>query len=248
MKVLTVVGARPQFVKAAALGKALAAAGVREVMVHTGQHHDPALSQVFFDELAIAPPAYTLGIHGGGHGQMTGRMLEALEPVLLEEDPDAVIVYGDTNSTLAGGLASAKLDIPVVHVEAGLRSFNRRMPEETNRVLTDHLSTLLLTPTTAAVANLAAEGITEGVHHVGDVMYDVSLGAAERATSESTVLDRLGLSPGTFNVATVHRAENTERRSPARPHHRLPQGVGIPRRGPPAPQDSGCRRKGWHLP
>ena len=210
MNVVTVVGARPQFVKAAALGTALRRAGVDEVLVHTGQHHDAELSQVFFDELEMAPPAYSLDIHGGGHGAMTGRMLEALEPLLLRESPDAVVLFGDTNSTLAGALAAAKLHIPVVHVEAGLRSFNRTMPEELNRVLTDHLSVLLLAPTTTAVAHLAAEGITAGVHHVGDVMYDLSLQAAARAQQRSTVLDQLGLVPGRYAVATVHRAENTD--------------------------------------
>jgi UDP-GlcNAc3NAcA epimerase len=210
VKVVTVVGARPQFVKAAALGAALRRAGVQEVLVHTGQHHDAELSQVFFDELEMAPPAYSLDIHGGGHGAMTGRMLEALEPLLLKESPDAVVLFGDTNSTLAGALAAAKLHLPVVHVEAGLRSFNRAMPEEVNRVLTDHLSALLLAPTTTAVAHLAAEGITAGVHHVGDVMYDLSLQAAARARAGSTVLERHDLVPGSYAAATVHRAENTD--------------------------------------
>ena len=151
MHLVVVVGARPQFIKAAPVSRALAAhPGVRETIVHTGQHFDPEMSQQFFRELDLPEPAYNLGIHGGGHGAMTGRMLQALEPILQTERPDAVLVYGDTNSTLAGALAAAKLNIPVAHVEAGLRSFNRRMPEEINRVLTDHVSTLLYCPTGTA--------------------------------------------------------------------------------------------------
>ena len=168
------------------------------------------MSQKFFRELELPEPAHHLGIRGGGHGAMTGRMLEALEPILQAERPDAVLVYGDTNSTLAGALAAAKLNIPVAHVEAGLRSFNRRMPEEINRVLTDHVSTLLYCPTSAAVENLGNEGITLGVEKVGDVMYDAALHAAVRARDESRILDRLGLADGAFAVATIHRAENTD--------------------------------------
>jgi UDP-GlcNAc3NAcA epimerase len=210
-RVLSVVGARPQFVKAAAVSRALAARpGLQEVMVHTGQHFDRSMSDVFFEELDIRRPDHRLEIHGGSHADMTGRMLPALEAVMLEERPDIVLVYGDTNSTLAGALAAAKIHIPVAHVEAGLRSFNRRMPEEVNRVLTDHTSALLLCPTRTSVDNLAAEGISQGVFHVGDVMFDASLFAARRAEERSRILEQLGLEPGRFQVATVHRAENTD--------------------------------------
>ncbi|HTV88300.1 MAG TPA: UDP-N-acetylglucosamine 2-epimerase (non-hydrolyzing) [Stellaceae bacterium] len=209
-KILTVVGARPQFVKAAAISRAIAGVDeIAEVVVHTGQHFDPAMSRIFFDELNIAEPQYNLGIHGGGHGEMTGRMLAAIEPVILAEQPDLVLVPGDTTSTLAGALAAAKLNVPVAHLEAGLRSFNRRMPEEINRVLTDHLSALLLCPTGTAVANLRREGIAAGVHDIGDVMYDAALFAAT-ACSASDILDRLGIADRPYAVATVHRAENTE--------------------------------------
>lgn len=211
MRVLTVVGARPQFIKAAAVSRVfLAIEGVTEVMVHTGQHFDPEMSDIFFDELAIPSPIHHLAINSGGHGDMTGRMLMALEPILLNERPNWVLVYGDTNSTLAAALAAAKLHIPVAHVEAGLRSFNRRMPEEINRVLTDHISTLLLCPTQTAIANLANEGIRQGVHWTGDVMYDATLHSTRHARLRSTVLDRLGLTANNFSVATVHRAENTD--------------------------------------
>lgn len=214
MKLLTVVGARPQFVKAAPVSRALAEGGIDEVLVHTGQHHDSQMSQVFFDELDIPAPRHNLEIHGGGHGDMTGRMLTALEPIVMAERPDMVLVYGDTNSTLAGALVASKLHIPIAHVEAGLRSFNRRMPEEINRILTDHLSALLLCPTRTAVDNLAAEGITQGVHMVGDVMYDATLLARRIAESRSQILSTLGLAPSAYALATVHRAENTD--DPAR--------------------------------
>lgn len=210
-RVISIVGARPQFVKAAAVGRAFRRrSDLEERLVHTGQHFDDAMSRVFFDELAIPAPAHHLGIHDGGHGAMTGRMLEAIEGVLLGERPDLVVVYGDTNSTLAGALAAAKLHLPVAHVEAGLRSFNRRMPEEINRVVADHVSTLLFCPTTEAVRNLEHEGIRSGVHHVGDVMYDATLFAREAALARSSILDRLGLEPGGYAVCTVHRAENTD--------------------------------------
>lgn len=214
MKLLTVVGARPQFVKAAPVSRALAEGGIDEVLVHTGQHHDTQMSQVFFDELDIPAPRHNLEIHGGGHGDMTGRMLTALEPIVMAERPDMVLVYGDTNSTLAGALVASKLHIPIAHVEAGLRSFNRRMPEEINRILTDHLSALLLCPTRTAVGNLAAEGITQGVHMVGDVMYDATLLARRIAESRSHILATLGLAASAYALATVHRAENTD--DPAR--------------------------------
>ena len=179
-------------------------------MIHTGQHFDPLMSEVFFSELRMAKPAYNLEISGLGHGAMTGRMLEGIEHALLAEKPAAVLVYGDTNSTLAGALAAAKLHIPVVHVEAGLRSFNRRMPEEVNRVLADHASDMLLCPTRTSVANLAAEGITTNVHLVGDVMYDATLRATSRSNTESAILDDLRLRPGEYALATLHRAENTD--------------------------------------
>lgn len=212
MKVLTVVGARPQFVKAAAVSRAVAQTdGIEELIVHTGQHYDAGLSDVFFDELEIPAPAYHLGVGSGRHGAQTGEMLARIEAVLLEERPDRVLVYGDTNSTLAGALAAVKLHVPVAHVEAGLRSFNRRMPEEINRVLTDHASDLLFTPTETADRNLAAEGIAaERVHRVGDVMYDVTLFFGEKAERESRVLDRLELRGAAFVLSTIHRAENTD--------------------------------------
>ncbi|MBN8981871.1 MAG: UDP-N-acetylglucosamine 2-epimerase (non-hydrolyzing) [Rhizobiales bacterium] len=210
-KILTVVGARPQFIKAAAVSRAIRETdGLDEVMIHTGQHFDADMSDVFFDELDIPPPAYRLDIHGGGHGDMTGRMLSAIEPVLLSEKPDWVVVYGDTNSTLAGSLAAAKLHIPIAHVEAGLRSFNRRMPEEINRVLTDHVAALQFCPTAQAVENLEAEGIRTGVHHVGDVMYDATMFAAKRAKDRSTIIADMSLAPKHYALATVHRAENTD--------------------------------------
>jgi UDP-GlcNAc3NAcA epimerase len=209
-RLLTVVGARPQFVKAAAISRAVAARDdIEEILVHTGQHFDAAMSQVFFDELGIAPPRVNLDIHGGNHGAMTGRMLSGIEEVILAERPDLVLVPGDTNSTLAGALAAAKLHVPVAHLEAGLRSFNRAMPEEVNRVLTDHVSALLFCPTETAIANLRNEGIVAGVHDIGDVMYDATLFAAAQARG-SSILDRLGLPERGYAVATVHRAESTD--------------------------------------
>ncbi|MEZ5552614.1 MAG: UDP-N-acetylglucosamine 2-epimerase (non-hydrolyzing) [Pseudomonadales bacterium] len=213
MKIATVVGARPQFIKAAAISRIIGmqnASGVDEVLIHTGQHHDENMSGVFFNELGIPAPRYNLAIAGGNHGAMTGRMLSAIEEVLLEEKPDWLLIYGDTNSTLAGALAAAKLHIPVAHVEAGLRSFNMRMPEEVNRIVADRLSTLLFCPTATAVNNLTAEGITQGVHNVGDVMYDVSLYYAERAQAMSRILERLKLTHRQYILATCHRAENTD--------------------------------------
>jgi len=213
MRIVTVVGARPQFVKAATVSRAIreAYAGqLAEVLIHTGQHHDEGMSQVFFEEMAIPAPQYHLGIAGGGHGAMTGRMLEAVETVLLRERPDWVVVHGDTNSTLAGALAAAKLHIPIAHVEAGLRSFNMRMPEEVNRILTDRISTLLFCPTGLAVENLRAEGVAKGIHQVGDVMYDAALFYRDRAREGSDCLARLALQPGGFALATCHRAENTD--------------------------------------
>ncbi len=218
--IISVIGARPQFIKAAPVSRAfLAADRVSERIVHTGQHFDDNMSAVFFEELAIPKPDRHLDIHGGSHGVMTGRMLEAVEQILIDEKPDAVLVYGDTNTTLAGALSAAKLHIPIFHIEAGLRSFNRRMPEEINRVLTDHLSTLLLCPTQEAVKNLAQEGITDGVYHTGDVMYDATLYAREEALKTSTILNELDLKPEGYALATMHRAENTD--DPARFHQML---------------------------
>lgn len=209
-RILTIVGARPQFIKAAPVSRALSSAGLTEVLVHTGQHFDAQMSDVFFDELAIPKPAYNLEVNSLGHGAMTGRMLEKLEATMLAEAPDLVLIYGDTNSTVAGALAAAKLNIPVAHVEAGLRSFNRRMPEEINRVMADHVSTLLFCPTQTAVANLAAEGVSAGVHAVGDVMYDTTIAAVARSQERSRILETLGLTAGSYAVATIHRAENTD--------------------------------------
>ena len=209
--IVTIVGARPQFIKAAPVSRAfLACGGIEEILVHTGQHHDAAMSAVFFEELGIPAPRYHLDISGGTHGEMTGRMLPAIERVLLDERPAVVLVYGDTNSTLAGALAAAKLDIPIAHVEAGLRSFNRAMPEEVNRIVTDHLSALLLAPTGMAMTHLANEGLTSRAIHVGDVMLDVALAAAEVAARRATVLADHDLKPGAFVLVTLHRAENTD--------------------------------------
>lgn len=212
VKIVSVVGARPQFIKAAAVSRVLRVTeGVREILVHTGQHYDANMSDVFFEELEIPMPDYNLGIGSGSHGEQTGRMLEAIEKVLMEEKPDWVLVYGDTNSTLAGALAAVKLHIPVAHVEAGLRSFNRRMPEEINRVLTDHASDLLFAPTKTAVENLRHEGIPEGqIKLVGDVMYDAALFYGKMAEQKSRILDKLRLKPKEYILATVHRAENTD--------------------------------------
>jgi UDP-GlcNAc3NAcA epimerase len=212
MRLATVVGARPQFVKAAAVSRAFAERGqIEELLIHTGQHYDANMSDVFFDELGIPPPKFHLGIGSGGHGQQTGRMLEAVEKVLLETKPDWLLIYGDTNSTVAGALAAAKLHIPIAHVEAGLRSFNRRMPEEINRVASDHLSDLLLPPTRTAVDNLTREGIVgEKVKLVGDVMYDVALASREKASSLPGGLGRWNLESKEYALATIHRAENTD--------------------------------------
>lgn len=212
LKLVTIIGARPQFIKAAVVSRALATVcGVEELIVHTGQHFDANMSDVFFAELEIPRPAYHLGIGGGTHGQNTGRMIEAIEQVLLAERPDWALVYGDTDSTLAGALAAVKLHIPVAHVEAGLRSFNRRMPEEINRVLTDHAASLLFAPTVTAVHHLADEGIRgDKVQQVGDVMYDAALFYGDKAERVSTILDQLGLTPRHYALATIHRAENTD--------------------------------------
>jgi UDP-GlcNAc3NAcA epimerase len=209
MKVLSIVGARPQFIKCAPVSRELRREH-EEVLVHTGQHYDYGMSEIFFEELGIPRPDYNLNIGSGSHGRQTGAMLGALEDVLLAERPDIVLVYGDTNTTLAGALAAAKLHIPVAHVEAGLRSFDRRMPEEINRVLTDHASDLLFCPTETAVANLADEGIRSGVHLVGDVMVDAMEFNRAIAEKRSHILSDLALEQGGYLVITVHRPSNTD--------------------------------------
>ena len=228
IKVATIIGARPQFIKAAAFSRAISESdtcgpnAVDEIIVHTGQHFDDNMSEVFFRELEIPKPDYNLGIGGGSHGKNTGRMIEKIETVLLDERPGWVLVYGDTDSTLAGALAAAKLHIPVAHVEAGLRSYNRFMPEEINRILSDQLSTVLFCPTETAVDNLREEGFPhklsansrQVIENVGDVMYDAALFYAVRAKEKSRIIQTLGLAPQNFVLATIHRAENTD--DPAR--------------------------------
>jgi UDP-GlcNAc3NAcA epimerase len=209
-RICTIVGARPQFIKAFPLSQAFAdSAEFDEIMIHTGQHFDRNMSEVFFTELGISRPKYNLGINTGTHGTLTGRMLESIEIVLLSERPDAVVVFGDTDSTLAGALAASKLYFPLIHVEAGLRSFNRHMPEEINRVVVDHVCNVLLCPTTASVDNLTREGITKGVHKVGDLMYDAVLIGTKLAAKHSSIVRDLGLKRKAYGVATIHRAQNT---------------------------------------
>ncbi len=209
MKVVSIVGARPQFVKAGIVSRELRNRGVREIFVHTGQHYDFEMSEVFFRELNLPEPDYYLGVGSGTHGEQTGRMLIEIEKVLLKENPDVVLVYGDTNSTLAGALAAAKLHIDVAHVEAGLRSYNMEMPEEINRVLTDHISKFLFAPTETAVKNLKREGIEKGVYLVGDVMYDVALEVLSKV-DERGILSKWNLHPDGYILVTIHRAENTD--------------------------------------
>ena len=229
MKIVTIVGARPQFIKAAVVSRAVEShnqksppqRSIREILVHTGQHYDYLMNRVFFKELEISKPDYNLGVGSGSHGKQTGIMIERIETVLEKEKPESVVVYGDTNSTLAGALAAAKLNIPVAHVEAGLRSYVRTMPEETNRLITDHLSTFLFCPTTQAIRNLSKEGIIDGrtriVKNVGDVMYDSILYYSKIAEKKSSILADLGLyNPHSairipqYYLATLHRAENTD--------------------------------------
>ncbi|MET3615048.1 UDP-GlcNAc3NAcA epimerase [Rhizobium aquaticum] len=216
MKILTVIGARPQFIKAIALSHAVASTeGVEEVLLHTGQHYDDNMSAVFFRELGLAEPKYRFDLGGGSHGHMTGKQLSAIEDALVSERPDVCLVYGDTNSTLAGALAAAKLHVPVAHVEAGLRSFNRRMPEEVNRVLSDHAATWLFAPTQTAVENLAGEGIKgDRVQLVGDVMYDVARLVIDNPARRTDIVRRLGLEGRPYVVSTLHRQETTD--DPAR--------------------------------
>lgn len=216
MKLTTIVGARPQFVKAAMVSRAIVERNrrggfpIQEDILHTGQHYDDNMSDVFFRQMGIPPPCANLGVGSGPHGATTARMLEGLEREIEQRRPDWVLVYGDTNSTLAGALAAAKLQVRLAHVEAGLRSFNRRMPEEINRVVADHLSDLRLCPTRTAVANLAAEGCAKGAWHVGDVMYDAALAFGDLAAAASPILRDLGLEPKRYALATVHRAENVD--------------------------------------
>jgi len=218
MKLVSIVGARPQIIKAAAVSRAIVEhnkkqpdLAIIEIIVHTGQHYDDNMSQVFFEELDIPNPDYNLEVGSASHGEQTGKMLQKIEAVLVEEKPNCCLVYGDTNSTVAGALAAAKLHIPVAHVEAGLRSFNRRMPEEINRVVTDHVSELLFCPTQTAIDNLAKEGISAGVHKVGDVMYDCILFYTKKTKPiEKEMLERLGIKPKSYYLVTVHRAENTD--------------------------------------
>lgn len=218
VKLVSIVGARPQIIKAAAVSRAVAQCNkkcrgrtITEIILHTGQHYDRNMSHVLFKELDIAQPHYNLGVGSGSHAEQTGKMLHKIEAVLIKERPDCCLVYGDTNSTLAGALAAAKLHISVAHVEAGLRSFNRRMPEEINRVVTDHISELLFCPTQTSVDNLAKEGISAGVHRVGDVMYDCILFYTRKTKPiEQKILERLRIQSKSYCLATVHRAENTD--------------------------------------
>lgn len=218
MKLISIVGARPQIIKAAAVSRAIAEYNNRhsehtivEIVVHTGQHYDHNMSQVFFEQLDIPQPDYNLAVGSSSHGEQTGKMLQKIEDVLIKEEPDWCFVYGDTNSTLAGVLAAVKLHIPIAHIEAGLRSFNRRMPEEINRIVADHVSNYLFCPTTTAVDNLANEGITVGVYQVGDVMYDCFLFYLEQSkATENRTLERLDIRPKSYYLGTMHRPENTD--------------------------------------
>lgn len=210
MRVVSIVGVRPQFVKASTVSRALAAAGIEEAIVHSGQHYDANMSQVFFDELGLAPPTLHLGVGSDSNARQIGRMLPLIEEALAELAPDVVVVYGDTNTTLAGAIAANTVHLPLAHVESGLRSFNRSMPEELNRVLTDHCADLLFCPTQTAVANLRTEGVTHGVHLVGDVMYDELLRNVPRARERSRILQQLSLEAEAYYLATVHRAQSTD--------------------------------------
>lgn len=224
-RLISVIGARPQFIKAAALSRAIRnrySDKIEDIIVHTGQHYDPGMSDVFFNEMEISKPRFSLEIGPGKHGEQTGRMLLKIEEVLMKEKPDAVLVYGDTNSTLAASLAASKIHIPVIHVEAGLRSFNKSMPEELNRILSDHVSTLLFAPTQTAVDNLKAEGITSTgdsrkagkdsplVFHCGDVMYDNHVYYSAISSDKTDIIKRYDLTAGGFHLLTVHRDTNTD--------------------------------------
>jgi UDP-GlcNAc3NAcA epimerase len=224
IKIVTIIGARPQIIKAAALSRAIRTKfrdHIEEIIVHTGQHYDENMSEVFFEELEIPRPDYNLGVGSASHGVQTARMIEGIEKILLTEKPDFMVLYGDTNSTLAGAVAASKLHIPVAHIEAGLRSFNKTMPEEINRILCDHCSTLLFSPTKTGFDNLIKEGFNAGatapynqdnpcIYHCGDVMFDNSLHFAEIAEEKSTVLAGHNLIPNTFILSTIHRDNNTD--------------------------------------
>lgn len=218
MKIATIIGARPQFIKSATVSRVLKRnPDIEEVVIHTGQHYDSNMSDVFFIEMEIPRPNYHLNVGSGSHGEMTGEMLKKIEKVLIDEKPDWVLVYGDTNSTLAGALAASKLHIPIAHVEAGLRSFNMKMPEEVNRILTDRISTMLFCPTEAAVNNLENEGFRMSNYHkivnVGDVMYDAALFYSEMSESKKSIVEKLGVSAEHFILVTSHRAENTDHKN-----------------------------------
>ncbi|CDQ41104.1 MULTISPECIES: non-hydrolyzing UDP-N-acetylglucosamine 2-epimerase [Virgibacillus] len=211
MKILTVVGARPQFIKASMLSKAIQSEGkMEEILVHTGQHYDANMSTIFFNQLKLPKPDYYLGIGSGSHGEQTANMLAKLESIMISMEPDIVLVYGDTNSTLAGSLAAAKLHIPIAHVESGLRSYNKEMPEEINRIVTDHLSSWLFCPSQTAMTNLKKEGITSGVYQTGDIMFDAVLFFKNQALKQSTLRNDLTLKKNNYYLATIHRAENTD--------------------------------------
>ncbi|MBY0427360.1 MAG: UDP-N-acetylglucosamine 2-epimerase (non-hydrolyzing), partial [Cytophagales bacterium] len=213
-KIVTVIGARPQFIKAAPMSRQLAKGGFEEILVHTGQHYDESLSGIFFDQLHLPKPNYQLEVGSLSHGAQTARMLEKIEQVLMSEKPDLLLVYGDTNSTLAGALAASKMHIPVAHVEAGLRSFNTKMPEEINRVLTDHCSSLLFAPTQVAVENLLKEGISDSkITQTGDIMYDASVLFEPMANRSSSFCSSFQLRSNAYILATIHRAENTDQES-----------------------------------
>lgn len=223
MKILTIIGARPQIIKAAALSRAIQehfSSSIQEVIVHTGQHYDTNMSQIFFDELGIPLPNYNLEVGSASHGQQTSQMISGIEDILLLEKPEYIILFGDTNSTLAGAIAASKIHIPIVHIEAGLRSFNKAMPEEINRIMCDHVSSLLFTPTKTGLQNLLNEGFKQnkapfsvdkpGVFHCGDVMYDNSLYFADKAEGKTSILSDLGFQDGNFILATIHRDHNTD--------------------------------------
>jgi len=210
MKILTIVGARPQFIKAALLSAELERRNCAECLVHTGQHYDFEMSGSFFEQLKLKEPDHHLGVGSGSHAVQTGEMMKRLEPVISNERPSWVVVYGDTNSTLAGALVAAKLRVPIAHVEAGLRSFNRDMPEEVNRIIADHVASLLFAPTTSAAQQLAREGVVEGVHVVGDLMVDLVLSYASTIPERPAILNRFAVEPYRFALVTVHRAVNTE--------------------------------------
>ncbi|QED49626.1 non-hydrolyzing UDP-N-acetylglucosamine 2-epimerase [Cytobacillus dafuensis] len=209
MKILTIIGARPQFIKAAPVSRVLRK-HMEEKIIHTGQHYDANMSDIFFEELHIPKPDYHLGVGSGNHGKQTGEMMAKIEDIVLSENPDYLMVYGDTNSTLAGALVAAKLHVPVIHIEAGLRSFNKKMPEEVNRIMTDHVSEFLFCPTDTAVTNLDNENITHNVFNIGDVMYDAVLYNRELANEKSTILEDAGLIAKKYHLITIHRAENTD--------------------------------------